>query len=60
MAQIVGRLDGLDVAVDVLGEAPENPGLGVVPVSKALYAGLKPRLPLQQYFSLPTSLARTS
>ncbi|KAM6498788.1 hypothetical protein JOM56_006736 [Amanita muscaria] len=30
MAQIVGRLDGTDVAVDVLGNAPENPGLGVV------------------------------
>jgi len=30
MVQIVGRLDGLDVAVDVLGDAPENPGLGVV------------------------------
>jgi hypothetical protein len=30
MVQIVGRLDGMDVAVDVLGDAPENPGLGVV------------------------------
>jgi hypothetical protein len=30
MAQIVGRLDGIDVAVDVLGGAPQNPGLGVV------------------------------
>ncbi|KAM6498794.1 hypothetical protein JOM56_006742 [Amanita muscaria] len=30
MAQIVGRLDGTDVVVDVLGNAPENPGLGVV------------------------------
>ena len=30
IAQIVGRLDGTDVAVDVLGEPPENPGLGVV------------------------------
>jgi len=30
MAQIVGRLDGTDLAVDVLGEAPQNPGLGVV------------------------------
>ena len=30
MAQIVGRLDGIDMAVDVLGEAPQNPGLGVV------------------------------
>jgi hypothetical protein len=29
-AQIVGRLDGIDVAVDVLGDAPQNPGLGVV------------------------------
>jgi hypothetical protein len=30
MAQIVGRLDGTDLAVDVLGEAPRNLGLGVV------------------------------
>jgi hypothetical protein len=30
MAQIVGRLDGMDAAVEVLGVAPENPGLGVV------------------------------
>ncbi|KAM6498778.1 hypothetical protein JOM56_006726, partial [Amanita muscaria] len=30
MARIVGRLDGTDVAVDVLGNAPENPGLDVV------------------------------
>jgi hypothetical protein len=29
-AQIVGRLDGTSVAVDVLGKAPQNPGLGVV------------------------------
>ncbi|KAF8224450.1 hypothetical protein L208DRAFT_1461528 [Tricholoma matsutake] len=30
MVQIVGRLDGIDVAVDILGGAPQNPGLGVV------------------------------
>ncbi|KAM6498796.1 hypothetical protein JOM56_006744 [Amanita muscaria] len=30
MAQIVGRLDGTAVAVDVLGKSPENPGLDVV------------------------------
>jgi hypothetical protein len=30
MAHIVGRLDGNDVPVDVLGDAPQNPGLGVV------------------------------
>ena len=29
-AQIVGRLGGIDVPVDVVGESPENPGLGVV------------------------------
>lgn len=29
-AQIVGRLDRTTVAVDVLGEAPQNPGLSVV------------------------------
>ena len=29
-AQIVERLDGLDVPVDVVGESPENSGLGVV------------------------------
>lgn len=30
MAHIVGRLDGNDVPVDILGDAPQNPGLGVV------------------------------
>jgi hypothetical protein len=30
MVQIVGCLDGMDVAVDVLGEVPKIPGLGVV------------------------------
>jgi hypothetical protein len=29
-AQVVGRLEGIYVPVDVLGEAPKNPGLGVV------------------------------
>jgi hypothetical protein len=29
-AHIVARLNGVDVAIDVLGEKPENPGLGVV------------------------------
>jgi hypothetical protein len=29
-AQIVGHLEGADVPVDVLGEAPQNPGLGAV------------------------------
>jgi hypothetical protein len=29
-AQIAGRLDGAAVAVNVLGEAPQNPGLGLV------------------------------
>jgi hypothetical protein len=30
MAHIIARLDEKDVAMDVLGEAPENPGLSVV------------------------------
>jgi hypothetical protein len=30
MAHIVGRFDGNDVPVDVMGHAPQNPGLGVV------------------------------
>jgi hypothetical protein len=30
MAQIIGRLDRIDVPMDVLVEAPQNPGLGVV------------------------------
>jgi hypothetical protein len=30
MAHIVGRLDGNDVPVDILGDALQNPGLGVV------------------------------
>jgi hypothetical protein len=30
MAQIVGRLNGTNVAVDIIGDAPQNPGLGVV------------------------------
>lgn len=29
-AQIVGYLDGAPVAMDLLGEAPQNPGLGVM------------------------------
>ena len=29
-AQIFGRLDGIAVPVDIAGEAPQNPGLGVV------------------------------
>ena len=29
-AQVIGHLDGTTVSVDVLGETPENPGLGVV------------------------------
>jgi hypothetical protein len=29
-AQVVGHLDGTDVPVDVLGQAPQNTGLGVV------------------------------
>jgi hypothetical protein len=28
-AQIVGCLDGTAVALDILGDAPQNPGLGV-------------------------------
>ena len=30
MAQIIGPLDGIDVAVDILGTASQDPGLGVV------------------------------
>jgi hypothetical protein len=30
LAQVVGRLAGINVPVDVLGERPDNPGLGVV------------------------------
>lgn len=30
MAQIIGRLDGTDVTVDIVGETPQNPSLGVV------------------------------
>ena len=35
-AQIVGRLGGIDVPVDIVGEIIENPGLGVVHYAKSI------------------------
>ena len=39
--QIVGRLDGTAVAVDVVGEAPQNPGLGAVQYAADIHDVLK-------------------
>jgi hypothetical protein len=35
-AQVVGRLEGINVPVDVHGEATENPGLGVVQYAESI------------------------
>ncbi len=36
LAQIVGRLRGIDVPVDIVGETPENLGLGVVHYAESI------------------------